>query len=225
MAKKNIGVRIDESDFKQLQQIAKQQKCTVTEVARAAIEQLVSSGDEDDTSAKIERIETALDRFESRNAQRIESLKGTIAQIDTSAAEQALVKAVRQATRGIKFEVPEMPKLDTKKIDATMRKLEEKAEQMQKASFMRMLKIGAAVALGYGMIFVVGWGAVEWKLSQFKELSADVNTLENTRAALEKETYGVRITANDKGVFVAMPPVEDGAWNVTGDSRSYYKLK
>jgi predicted metalloendopeptidase len=229
MAKKNIGVRIEEEDFEQLQELAKKQRCTVTDIARSAIEQMLKEGAEKDRIADLER---ALSDFESRNAERIDVLKRTVAQIDTSAAEQALVKAVQQATRGIKFEVPEMPKLDTRKIDGTLRKLEEKAEQVQKTAFMRMLKIGAAVgafgAVCYGVIFLVGWGAAEWKLSEVEELNADISRLETARAALERETRGLRIRAQNGEVFVALPDgldLDSGAWIFKGDDRSYYKLK
>lgn len=230
MAKKNIGVRVEEEDFEQLQELAKKRRCTVTDIARTAIEQMLKKGVEED---KITALEKSLSEFESRSAERIESLKGTVAQIDTGAAEQALIKAVRQAARGIKFEVPEVPQLDTGKIDSTLRKLEDKAEQVQKASFMRMLKIGAAVgaagAVCYGVIFLVGWGAAEWKLNEIEELRADINRLETARTALERETRGMRIRAQQGGeVFVSLPDgldLKDGTWKFDGDSRSYYKLK
>jgi len=230
MAKKNIGVRIEEEDFEQLQELAKKQRCTVTDIARSAIEQMLKEGAEKDRIADLEK---ALSDFESRNAERIDGLKRTVAQIDTSAAEQALAKAVHQATRGIKFEVPEMPKLDTRKIDGTLRKLEEKAEQVQKASFMRMLKIGAGAgafgAVCYGLIFLVGWGAAEWKLKEFQELNADIAKLELAQTALERETRGLRMRTNQAGeVFVALPhglDLKDGTWTFKGDDRSYYKLK
>lgn len=230
MAKKNIGVRVEEEDFEQLQELAKKRRCTVTDIARTAIEQMLKKGVEED---KITALEKSLSEFESRSAERIESLKGTVAQIDTSAAEQALIKAVHQATSGIKFDVPEMPKPDTKKINATLRKLEDKAEQVQKASFMRMLKIGAAVGVAgafcYGLIFLVGWGAAEWKLNEIEELNADIAKLELAQTALERETRGLRMRTNQAGeVFVALPrglDLKDGTWNFDGDSRSYYKLK